>query len=89
MDVWTGLWCIHPKWLPDSYIVCETAHSATHSDLHPAFSCQSDPIFTRCFHLIIARGVASVRFTHLFIFCGIVVLFGNSLLVLTGADLLI
>lgn len=49
--------------------------------------CQNDWISTRCFQLIMVRGVASVKFTHLFILWDCVI--GNSMLVSSGADLLI
>lgn len=76
MNVWTGLWCIRPKWLPDSYIVSETAHSATHADLHPAFSFFFPIRVTESRPAAFTSEVWQVSRSLIYLFCGIVVLLG-------------
>lgn len=70
-SVWDRSLC-HPQW----FAFCL-----------PLLFCQNDWVSTSCFHLIMVRGVASVKFTLLFILWYCVI--GNSLFALSGADSLI
>lgn len=73
-----------PWW---SCAVCSLCHPQWFASCLLLLFCQKDTISTCCFRLIIVRGVASINYPDLFNLWDCVI--GNSLLIFSGADLLI